>query len=557
MKVTRFARVTVLLNCAVPVALLGWDAFWGQLGANPVDFSIRTTGLLALLFLILTLLVTPVSRRTGWNWLGPFRRMFGLIAFAHAGLHFLIFVVFDRGGSFSDAIAEIGKRPYLMVGTFALALMVPLAATSTDEMIRLLGGRRWKALHRLTYIVAVFGALHFYMLVKADVTRPLAFAGVIGVLLGYRAVSRLARLRSGPRAGRSTPTKMKYWKGSLRVARVVDETPDVRTIRLAPVSGTRLPFDFLPGQYLNLMLTIDGKRVNRSYTIASSPTRVDWCEVTVKREPHGVSSRYLHDTVREGSLLDVAAPAGRFTFTGVEDESIVLIAGGVGVTPLMSKIRYLTDKGWPGEIHLVFAAKTERDVIFREELDDLQRSFPNLRVTVTLTRDDGSNWRGERGRISADLLSRVVPQLSSRRVHLCGPQSMMDQLTGLLKGLGVPEDRIKVESFVRPTRPEPALVATGPAVAGNGSVASASITFSLAGKSAPIPARQTVLEAADDLGVAIPFDCRAGVCGRCKTRLLAGRVVMEVEAALDDLDRAENLILACQARCLDEVVVEA
>ena len=96
-----------------------------------------------------------------------------------------------------------------------------------------------------------------------------------------------------------------------------------------------------------------------------------------------MSSRHLHDTVREGSLLDVSAPAGRFTFTGAEAESIVLIAGGVGITPLMSKIRYLTDCGWPGEIHLVFAVKTERDIIFRDELDYLRRRFPNLRVTVT------------------------------------------------------------------------------------------------------------------------------------------------------------------------------
>ena len=121
---------------------------------------------------------------------------------------------------------------------------------------------------------------------------------------------------------------------------------------------------------------VDGKKVNRSYTIASSPTRVGYCELTVKREERGVSSRHLHDAVREGSLLDVSAPAGRFTFTGAEAESIVMIAGGVGITPLMAKIRYLTDLGWPGEIHLVFAVKTEDDIIFRDELDYLRRRFP-------------------------------------------------------------------------------------------------------------------------------------------------------------------------------------
>jgi DMSO/TMAO reductase YedYZ heme-binding membrane subunit len=149
MKVTRFARFIVLLNCAVPATLLGWDAWRGDLGANPVNFAIRTSGLLALIFLVLTLLVTPASRITGWGWLTQFRRMLGLYAFFHTCLHFSIFFGFDRGASVSGTLSEIVKRPYLMVGTLGLVLMVPLAATSTDAMIRRLGGKRWKTLHRL------------------------------------------------------------------------------------------------------------------------------------------------------------------------------------------------------------------------------------------------------------------------------------------------------------------------------------------------------------------------------------------------------------------------
>ena len=149
MKVTPFAKFTVLLNCAVPAIILGWDAWSGQLGANPVNFAIRTTGLLSLLFLLLTLLVTPASRITRWSWLGQFRRVMGLYAFFHACVHFLIFFGFDRGASASGTLSEIIRRPYLMVGTLGLVLMVPLAATSTDGMIRRLGGVPWKALHRL------------------------------------------------------------------------------------------------------------------------------------------------------------------------------------------------------------------------------------------------------------------------------------------------------------------------------------------------------------------------------------------------------------------------
>jgi ferredoxin-NADP reductase/DMSO/TMAO reductase YedYZ heme-binding membrane subunit len=572
MKVSQFARNTVLLNCAVPAILLTWDAFHGQLGANPVNFAIRTTGILSLIFLCLTLLVTPLGRVTRQGWLGQFRRMLGLSAFYYAAAHFLIFFGFDRGGKVGDTISEILQRKYLMVGTVGLGLMIPLAVTSTDRMIRRIGGARWKQLHRLTYVVAIAAALHFYLLVKADITRPVAFAIVVGLLLGYRFAVHYGQLRSAHRqlrlresdvapAAASAPIS-RPWSGQLRVARIFAETPDVRTFRLVAVDSQRLPFEFLPGQYLNLSILVDGQRVNRSYTIASSPTRLAYCEITVKREPMGVSSRHLHDNLVEGSLIDVKAPAGRFTFTGSEANAIVLIGGGVGITPLMSKIRHLTDIGWAGEIDLIFGVKEQGDVIFRDELEYLERRFPNLRVTVTLSRADGASWRGERGRISRELLSRVVDRIRERRVHICGPAEMMDSTVAILKELGVPDGQIHLESFVRPTRVE---------TNGSGNVdglmaeveasehvdGEPSVTFARSGKTKPMDSGQTILEASEALRVGIPYDCRAGICGQCKVKRLSGRVVMDVEDALDGSDRRNHMILSCQARCVGPVVIDA
>jgi DMSO/TMAO reductase YedYZ heme-binding membrane subunit len=196
MKIDRFTKFVVLLNCLVPVILLGWDAWGGNLGANPVNFAIRTTGMLALIFLVLSQTVTPASRLTGYGWLVHFRRMLGLNAFFHATLHFLLFFAFDRSASFRSTVSEILLRPYLMVGALGLLLMAPLAATSTNGMIKRLGTARWKALHRLAYVAAVAGALHFYMLVKADVTWPYAFASALAVLFLYRLVSYYLRGRN-------------------------------------------------------------------------------------------------------------------------------------------------------------------------------------------------------------------------------------------------------------------------------------------------------------------------------------------------------------------------
>jgi DMSO/TMAO reductase YedYZ heme-binding membrane subunit len=182
----RFIKLLVLVNGAVPLALLAWDSWQHQLGANPPKFAILTTGMTALIFLVLTMAVTPLRKVTGWNWLLPLRRMLGLYAFFYACAHFLLFFSLDRLFSVPGTLSEMVKRKFLIVGSTGLLLMVPLAVTSTNAMIKRLGGKRWRALHRLAYAAAAAGVIHYYMQVKADVRKPAVFAAVLGVLLGYR-----------------------------------------------------------------------------------------------------------------------------------------------------------------------------------------------------------------------------------------------------------------------------------------------------------------------------------------------------------------------------------
>ncbi len=568
LKITPFTKYVVILNCGVPGILLGWDAFQGHLGANPVNFAIRTTGLLALIFLVLSLAVTPIMQLAGWNWLGQFRRVAGLYAFFHTAVHFLLFFLLDRAANISDTVSEIALRPYLMVGMLGLLIMVPLAVTSTNSMIRQIGTKRWKWLHRTTYLAACAGALHYYLLVKADTTWPTIFASALGLLLAYRGMDHYLALWADARRYRfGTPVKpvaagpVRSWSGQLRVAKVFVETPGVRTFRLVMPDAPRLPFEHQPGQYLNLTLQIDGRKVRRSYTIASSPTRTGYCELSIKREEQGLASRHLHDRIREGDLLDVIAPAGKFTFSGKQAQEIVMIAGGVGITPLMAKIRYLTDLAWQGQIRLIFSIKTAEDFIFRDELSALQQRFTNLHVTVSATRETDPNWPGERGRISPALLQRVAPNLTASRVHLCGPTEMTEPIIEMVRQLGVPDDQIKFESFASPSRNQnSAAVHELPTESAMPVVAThedATLEFSRSGRSVSELHGQTVLEIAEEQGIEIPYECRAGVCGQCKTRLLRGNVVMDTEDALDSADRAQGLILSCQARCLDDVLVDA
>jgi ferredoxin-NADP reductase len=349
------------------------------------------------------------------------------------------------------------------------------------------------------------------------------------------------------------PPRAEPWSGLLRVARIFQETADVKTYRFTPPEGGPLPFSYLPGQFLSLTVRQADKPVRRSYTIASSPTQRDYVEITVKRVEQGVVSGYLHDKVKEGDRLEVSAPFGSFTFTGKEADSIVLIGGGVGITPLMTVIRYLTDHGWPQDIFLLYSCRTSRDFIFREELEYLQRRYANLHVVASMTRAAGTEWMGPTGRLTRELIAQSVPDIAARLIHLCGPPPMMEAVKGILTDLRVPPERVRTESFILARgKPEPErqVLETKPAPA-------ATVTFAKSGKSAPLPPGRTVLEVAEGIGVEIPNVCRMGVCGVCKTRLLSGSVTMAVQDALTPEDKAKNLILACQAKSTVPISVEA
>ncbi len=341
------------------------------------------------------------------------------------------------------------------------------------------------------------------------------------------------------------------WTGELAITRIIENTRAVRTFRLAPIDGGDLPFTYLPGQYLNLELTIDGTLHRRCYTIASAPTQTKYCEITVKREASGTVSRYLHDHLREGVRLLTSAPGGRFTFAGSEADSIVLIGAGVGITPLMSVIRYLTDRQWPGQINLIYSARTEQDIIFNQELQSLAARFPNLRVTTTLSQEPPAHWTGPRGRINRDLLERTLPRAKNQRIHICGPLAMASEVTAMLHAIGIPPDQIKSEAFGGASAPPTASPADDnrPIVG--------TVTFASSGKSLPARHCQSVIEIADRGGIPIDHGCLAGICGRCKVRLLSGNVTMAEQEALLPAEKESGMILACQAKAVGNIAIEA
>jgi sulfoxide reductase heme-binding subunit YedZ len=180
-------KTVVFLLCLIPVAQLALGAYQDTLGANPIEAITHGTGDWTLRMLLITLCVTPLRKLTGLHWVLRLRRMLGLFAFAYAGMHFMTYLWLDQFFELSAIAKDIMKRPFITVGFAAFVLLVPLAATSNNFAIRRLGGRRWQSLHRSVYAISMFGVVHYWWLVKKDITEPLIYALILAALLGIRA----------------------------------------------------------------------------------------------------------------------------------------------------------------------------------------------------------------------------------------------------------------------------------------------------------------------------------------------------------------------------------
>lgn len=194
---TRSAKAGVIALLAAPAALLAWNGFHDQLGANPIEAITRGTGIWTLRMLLISLAVTPLRRVFGLAELAPYRRTAGLAAFFYAIAHLLTYLWLDQFFDLDAIVRDIGKRRFIAAGVFSIAIMAPLAITSTKGWARRLGGRRWKALHRLAYLSALAGVVHYLWLVKSDIRSPAAYALGLAILLLARVVPARRRQTQG------------------------------------------------------------------------------------------------------------------------------------------------------------------------------------------------------------------------------------------------------------------------------------------------------------------------------------------------------------------------
>ncbi len=322
------------------------------------------------------------------------------------------------------------------------------------------------------------------------------------------------------------------WNGLRKfvVKRKVTEAEDLCSIYLIPHDGKALP-EFMPGQYLTFQLRPPGqsKPVIRCYSLSDGP-RNDYYRITVKRVPAadgstpGVGSNYFHDGVHEGDILDVKAPGGHFFLDPAGDGAVVLIGGGIGVTPMLSMLHTLVERKSRREIWFFYSVRNSGDHIMRDTLRTIGLENPNVHLVVCYSRPKDDDVAGEHydvpGRVSTDLMKSHLPS-NNFDFYMCGPGEMMKGLTLELGSWGVPESRIHFETFgpssvkklgsvTRPPMPIDKIFA---------------ITFKRSGKQVDwTGACANLLELAEQAGIPIPSGCRAGNCGTCAVAFQKGEV---------------------------------
>ena len=338
---------------------------------------------------------------------------------------------------------------------------------------------------------------------------------------------------------------------SLKVREVVRETADTVSLFFEQPE----PFlEYKPGQFLTLILDINGKEERRSYSLCTSPFVDPYPGVSVKRVSEGVVSNYLNDHIRPGKTINILKPLGSFTtdFHSKNKNHFVMIAGGSGITPIMGIIKSVLVNEPDSKVTLLYCSRSENEIIFKDQLDKLaEANAPRLEVVMNISKPS-ENWKGMKGRIDADKIKEVLSTSAHTaaekvKYFLCGPEGLMDTAKETLLSLNVPKEDIMKESFYT-SASEDAGDSTAQGV--ERPVLSREVTVVLNGEefSYNVDPDKTILEAGLDENLDMPYSCQSGLCTACRGRLISGEVKMDEDAGLSDNEKKEGYILCCVSR---------
>lgn len=313
-------------------------------------------------------------------------------------------------------------------------------------------------------------------------------------------------------------------------------------------------FDYLPGQFITLELPLPSGTVHRTYTLSSSPSRPVCLSITTKANSGG-ATEWLHQNIKVGDQLRAYGPSGVFSLHHHPAKQYLFLAGGVGITPLMSMTRYLFDSGEHTDVTFIQCAQTPADLLFRQELESISARLPEFKVALVCERPDQYGfWTGYRGRLSLPMLELICPDYFEREIFCCGPASFMQAVRDHLHSAGFTMQHYHEEPFDTPVHSEAERPANRDVVPD--AQQAALVELSRSGQRLPCSQTDTLLEVAKRAGVHIPSACMFGVCGTCKVKKLCGEVHMPHSGGITDEDIAAGYVLACCAHPIGEVTLD-
>jgi ring-1,2-phenylacetyl-CoA epoxidase subunit PaaE len=341
----------------------------------------------------------------------------------------------------------------------------------------------------------------------------------------------------------------------LKVKEIEKETEEASTIHFwHPINEV---VAYRPGQFLTLLLPSEDKKVRRSYSMSSSPYTDVSLAITIKRVPGGFASNLLLDTLKEGDVVEVMEPMGTFFPKQADDQTrqVVFVGAGSGITPLFSIAKSILMVEPESEVFLIYGSRNEESIIFKDKIDKLQAKY-GARFTVVHTLSQPSDsWTGEKGRLNKSHILKIMEKLpslnkSQAEFFTCGPEDMMEEAHRAFSILGIPDNKIRKESFLTATAAQPGEVT----MEDDNSLITREITLFYEGAEYKLPVKphETVLEAALNMDIDLPYSCQAGMCTACLGRCVSGKVHLDSQAELD-----EGFILTCVSHPMsDDVIIE-
>lgn len=342
----------------------------------------------------------------------------------------------------------------------------------------------------------------------------------------------------------------------LKVIRVIKETADTISVSFEVPNHLKNEFQYLPGQYLTLKLKEDRTDNRRAYSISSSPYSGEPITVTIKKAEEGFVSKKLHDELKEGDILEVLPPLGRFTVVPNNNQSIkyVMIGAGSGITPLMSMIKALLMSEPKSKVLLIYQNRNEDSIIFYDLINKLINDYSNFDVKYILSQPS-TEWNGLSGKINGDYALRLIKEnldgdFTKNEYFLCGPIGMMQDLQNTFEQAGISAEKVHREMF---TAPLPEIDEEKPVDAKvEQIIIRQKVTIKLYGdtNSFFVEPDETITQAAMREGLEPPFSCQIGACSTCRAKTMSGKVFMDETEALTTQEINEGYVLTCQAHPL-------